>query len=143
MWAKVLPKKTGEGVRRPYTVQYDVDGHQRERSFTKQQDAKDFKIKVLHDAHEGSFIDPKLAAGSFAEYAKTVVDGMAIASGTKRLYQGLLVSWVIPFAGSRTLAQVAGDREGATTLVNKTMTKGKLAQPESARDGARHHEGGL
>ena len=49
------------------------------------------------------------------------MDAMAISPGTMRLYQGLLTYWIIPWAGSRSLAQVAKDREGATLLVNKTM----------------------
>jgi hypothetical protein len=39
-----------------------------------------------------------------------------------KLYNGLLTAWIEPWAGTRTLQQVAKDRKGATTLVNKTMT---------------------
>ena len=121
-WATILPKKTGAGVRRAYTVQYDAGTGQREKSFATMQEAKDFRTEVAYKGREGSFVDPRRASGSFTEYARTVVEAMAVASGSKKLYAGMLDAWIAPWAGPRTLAQVAGDREGATTLVNKTMT---------------------
>lgn len=46
MWAKVLPKKTGEGARRAQTVQFDIGQGQHEKSFATLQEAREFKTKT-------------------------------------------------------------------------------------------------
>lgn len=119
MWATILK---GKNPRKPWTVRYDVDAKQREKSFATKAAAEDFRAEKAYEGRVGSFIDPKKGAITFAEYARTVVDSMAVSSGSMKLYNGLLTAWIDPWAGTRTLQQVAKDREGATTLVNKTMT---------------------
>ena len=140
MWAKLLPQAP-EGVKRPWIIRYDADqtiylddgtqakSGQHQRGFKTRKAAMDFKAEVEFKSREGTFIDPKRASISFADYARTVVASMAIASGTRELYTGLLDSWIAPWAGTRTLQQVASDRAGATELVNRTMAgpKGLLS----------------
>jgi integrase len=111
----------GKNLNKPYTVRYWVNERQRERSFARQADAKDFKTKVEYEVRTQTFVDPKLASVSFAEYASGVVNGRAVSSGTKNGYLGLLRSWVAPWAGDRTLLQVSQDREGLAKLINQDM----------------------
>jgi integrase len=111
----------GKNPRKPHTVRYWINGRQRERSFERQVDARDFRTKVEYDARTQTFVDPKLASVHFADYAEGVVNGLAVSSGTKGAYLGLLRSWVGPWAGDRTLLQVSQDREGFAKLVNQDM----------------------
>ena len=135
MWINILQKKVGSTVRKPYTVQFDLDDgalepggtrkrNQREKSFATLQEAREWKSKREHEAREGTYLDPKLAAGSFIEYARDRVGSMAVSEGTRKLYNGILETWIEPFAGTRSLQAVANDREGVTALVNKTMSNG-------------------
>jgi integrase len=114
----------GKNPRKPYTVRYWVNGRQRERSFAKLNGtagANAYKTKVEYEARTQTFVDPKLASVSFADYATTVINGLAVTSGTKSAYLGLLRSWVAPWAGDRTLLQVSQDREGLAKLINQDM----------------------
>ena len=125
MWARVLTKKTPRTgtsctARGPCWM-LDVDGRQREKSFKTKAEAEDYKITVLHQGKSGSFVDPKLGTAKFADYARGIVDAKACASNTTDLYGGILDTWIIPWAGSRSLQQVSKDRAGAAKLVNVTM----------------------
>jgi hypothetical protein len=71
MWATILK---GRNPRKPWTVRYDVDGKQREKSFAAKAAAEDFRVEKSYEGRVGSFIDPKKGAITFAEYARTVVD---------------------------------------------------------------------
>ena len=53
----VVIRKPGN-TRKPYTVRYQVAGKQREKSFGTSREARDFRIKVEHDARAQIFIDP-------------------------------------------------------------------------------------
>jgi integrase len=111
----------GKNPRKPYTVRYrDLGGSQRERSFSTRREADDFKIKAEHSLREQTFVDPKLGSVKFADYGASVIGG-DISPGTVKLYHGIWQQWIAPFAGSRTLVQVAQDRDGVTNLLNSKM----------------------
>lgn len=112
----------GKNPNKPYTVRYwTEDGRQREKSFTRSLDARDFKTSIEHAVKAGTYTDPKLGSVRFADYAQTVLDGMAVTTGTRKIYADIYRAWLAPWAGDRTLRQIADDREGATKLLNVTM----------------------
>jgi hypothetical protein len=55
----------GKNARQPYTVRYQNDGRQRERSFRTKGEADDFKAKFEHDSRERLFIDPRANGETF------------------------------------------------------------------------------
>ena len=107
---------------KPYAVRYrDPSGRQRETSFRTYREAQHYRAEVEHSTGNGTYQDPQLASASFTEYASHVVDSMAISDGSRKLYRGMVRTWLAPWAGTRTLAQVANDRDGATNLLNRDM----------------------
>jgi integrase len=111
----------GKNPRKPHTVRYWIAGRQRERSFTTAREARDFMTKIEYEARTQSFTDPALGAVRFTDYANDVISNRAIAPGTRKVYRIVLSKWVAPWAGDRTLRQVADDREGVAKLLNVTM----------------------
>lgn len=111
----------GKNPRKRYTVRYRADGRQRERSFATLADARDFRAKVEYQVREQTFADPRLGMIPWTGYAEQVVSALAVADGTRKLYLGMLRTWLAPWAGRRTLRQVTGDRAGAQELLNVTM----------------------
>src|SRR5215470_1242081 len=114
------PRYQGK-VRKPYTIRWTANGKQREQSFPTKRDALDFKVSVEHETRSGTYADPKLGSVKFTEYAAQVISGMDVSEGTAKVYSGALRTWLAPWAGQRTLAQVSRDREGAAKLLNETM----------------------
>jgi integrase len=110
-------------VRKPYTVRWTANGKQRERSFPTLKDARDFRASVEHETRSGTYADPRLGSVRFATYAAEVIRGKDVSEGTASTYASTLATWIKPWAGQRTLAQVAQDREGATRLLNEDMAK--------------------
>lgn len=114
--------KRTRNTRKPYVVRYrDDNGRQLEASFRTRKEAADFKAKLEYEQRAGIFTDPKLGTVLFTAYAAQVVKGMAVTVGTKDTYDSILRTWINPWAGDRTLRQVAGDREGVADLVNNQM----------------------
>jgi integrase len=112
----------GRNPRRAYTVRYrEQGGIQREKSFKTYREAIDFRNSVEHQLREQSYADPRLGRMPFMEYAAQVLGGMDLAEGTRLNYATTLNRWISQWAGSRTLAQCAADREGAVRLLNETM----------------------
>lgn len=111
----------GKNARKPYTVRYWINGRQRERSFPTSRDARDFKTKVEYEAKAQIFVDPRLSSIRFGEYARGVLDGLAVSTGTRSAYASIFRTWVEPWVGDRTLKQVAEDREGFADLLNRAM----------------------
>lgn len=111
----------GKNKRKPYTVRYWAAGRQRERSFTTLAEARDYKTLVEYQTRTHTFTDPRLGSVRFTEYATVTIDGMAVSEATRKAYRGILAVWLAPWAGDRTLRQVAEDREGAARLLNTTM----------------------
>lgn len=120
-------------ARKPYMVRWTVAGRQRERSFTTSREARDYRTKVEYEARTQSFTDPRLGTVPFTEYAREVIAGRNVSPSSAYGYRGLLNAWISPWAGDRTLRQVADDREGAARLLNVTMAH----RSYSSRSGVR------
>jgi integrase len=112
----------GKNENKPYTVRFWVDGKQKERSFKTSREAKDFQIKTDHDVRVNIFVDDKLGRQNFGEAAAAWLNGLARSEQTKLVYESLLSVHVMPAFGSKTIAQVADDRDGVTRLVTETMS---------------------
>lgn len=114
--------KRPRNKRNPWVVRYrDSAGHQREEAFPTWNAAQRYRAEVEHSASVGTFQDPRLASVPFTEYAARVVENMAVTESTRKLYRGMVGTWLAPWAGGRTLGQVANDRDGATDLLNRDM----------------------
>jgi integrase len=112
----------GRNPRSAYTVRYrEPSGKQRERSFRTRREAADFKASVEHSTRDQTYADPRLGKIPFREYAAQVLAGMDLAEGTRLNYRTTLNRWLVAWAGTRTLADVCADREGATLLLNESM----------------------
>lgn len=107
---------------RPWAVQWRTpEGKHAEKAFASHSEAKRFLAGLEHELASGTYIDRDQGSIGFAGYAATVVAGMDVSTNTRKLYQGILRAWIAPWAGTRTLAQVTADREGAGKLINDTM----------------------
>jgi integrase len=132
----------GKNPSKPYTVRYEAPhvcnkAHQRtpcktpchrigtqdqcERSFQTRREANDFKIKIDHDLRVKIFVDDKLGRQNFGQAAETWLNGLARSEQTKLVYASLVNVHVLPAFGSKTIAQVANDRDGVAQLVTVTM----------------------
>lgn len=111
----------GKNPRKPHTVRYWVDGRQRERSFATVKEARDFKIKTDHDVRAQIFVDDKLGRENFGEAARAWLAGLARSEQTKLAYGNVLKVYVLPAFGSKTIQQVASDRQGVAELLTTTM----------------------
>jgi integrase len=111
----------GSGTRKPWTVRYQLDGRQRERSFRTKREAEDFKARFEHESREQSYVDPKLGSEQFADAAARWIDRHPGAPRTKVLYGSVLRNQISPAIGDRTLATVARDRDMVSTLLLVTM----------------------
>jgi integrase len=117
----ILPKNPNPSARKPYTVRFWVNGQQKERSFVTQKEARDFKIKTDHDVRAQIFVDDKLGRQNFGEAARAWLAALPRSEQTKLVYANLLKVWITPAFSSKTIAQVASDREEVTQLVTVAM----------------------
>ena len=90
----VIVRKPGN-TRKQYTVRYQVTGKQRERSFSTSREARDFKIKVEHDARAQIFIDPDVRT-SLTDYFTSWIETHAVTPGTKRTYLSIFANHIAP-----------------------------------------------
>jgi hypothetical protein len=67
----------GSGTAKPWTVRYQHDHKQRERSFTTKREAQDFIAKFEHDRREGTYVDPRSGDESFRDAAQRMIDQQA------------------------------------------------------------------
>lgn len=104
--------------RKPYTVRYQDQGRQKERSFATLKEANEFKVKFEHDSREHSFVDPRAGKVIFTDYAAAWIDRLDRAPTTKATYRSVLNAKIAPVLNGRTLAQVAQDREAVQALIN-------------------------
>jgi hypothetical protein len=138
----------GKNPRKPYTIRYQHDGRQRERSFTTQREAKEFKAKFEHDSRDHSFTDPRDGKITVAEYADTRLARVNPSPRTLRTYK-VALDVIRDTYGRLTLAQAAKEpalleqllvdigksaswRETIATVVKTTMddavVNGKIAR---------------
>ena len=119
----------GKNPTKPYTVRYRHEGVQRERSFATKREATGFQAKFEHDSREHSFVDPREGKVTFTEYVDGWIANLDRSPNTKASYRSVLVSQLRPHFNGRTLAQVAGDREGVQTfLASLTCGQARKAQ---------------
>jgi hypothetical protein len=109
----------GKNPRKPWTVRYQLDGRQRERSFATSREANEFRIKFEYDSRQQIFIDPKLASEPFKDAAERWITQHAGTSRTAQIYRSALAKHVGPALGSRSLAQVSQDRDAVQALTSK------------------------
>jgi integrase len=119
--------KQARNPRKPWAVRYQDAGRQRERSFATKREAQDFKIMFEHDSRAQVFIDPRDGSTPFVEYAAGWIERMDATPGTKAGYRGHLRNHIAPWAGTRTLAQVAQDRDGLADMLAAMRRNGASA----------------
>jgi len=107
----------GKNPRKPYTVRYQHQGRQRERSFTTQREAKDYLADFERQSRLNLFVDPRNGSAQFTEYAERWIDGLDRAPGTRESYRSTLAKHIAPAVAGRTLAQVSQDREAVEAIL--------------------------
>jgi integrase len=107
----------GKNPKKPYTVRYQYQGRQRERSFTTQREAKDFMADFERQSRLSLFVDPRNGSIQFIEYAERWIDNLDRAPGTRDSYRSTLAKHIVPAYGGRTLAQVSQDREAVESIL--------------------------
>lgn len=117
----------GKNPRKPYTVRYQHQSRQRERSFATQREAKDFKAEFERQSRLNLFVDPRNGSIQFTEYAGRWIDGLDLASGTRDAYRSALARHIAPAVAGRTLAQVSQDREAVESILAGMRDKGLSA----------------
>lgn len=117
----------GKNPRKPYTVRYQHDGKQREKSFTTKRQAEDFRVKFEHDSRLQVFVDPRNGSTPFTEYAQRWADSLDRSPATRRQYASALNAHIVPALAGRTLASVAADRDAADALLTAMREAGASA----------------
>jgi len=118
-------------TKKKYTVRYQHNGRQRERSFAVKKGpagAEAFAAKFEHDSRAQIFVDPSRAAVPFATAAENWVASLTGKPSTAIVYRRTLRLYVNPAIGTMTLAQVAADRDGIRKLLNVTLPAADLSQ---------------
>lgn len=123
----------GQNVRKPWTVRYVAGGTQREKSFEKQQEARDFRTALDYDIRSGNFTDPKAAKGNFGEACEVWISRLACAPRSRDAYRSAYRMHVKPVLGSRTLGSVAADRDAVSELLTITMAPLSVSPRRQAR----------
>jgi integrase len=104
-------------ARKAWTVRYMLDGRTKEESYQTKREALDRKVAVEHGQRTHTFVDARDGRGRFTDYAAGWINGLDRAPGTKASYLSVLNAQIAPVLGSRTLAQIAQDREGVWALI--------------------------
>jgi integrase len=117
----------GKNRLKPYTVRYQHEGRQREKSFRTAAEARDFKVKFEHDSRERIFVDPKLSSEKFSVVAARWFERHQGAPNTHRAYGTALRLHVLPVFGDKALSAVAMDREGFESFLRVTLPGKGLA----------------
>src|SRR5260370_36826181 len=104
-------------ARKPWTVRYMLDGKTKEESYQTKREASDRKVEIEHGQRTHTFVDARDGRARFADYAASWIDGLDRAPGTKASYLSVLNAQILPVVGTRTLAQVAADRELVWDLI--------------------------
>jgi integrase len=119
----------GKNRRKPFTVRYWVSGRQLERSFVTAGEARDFKIKTDYDARARIFVDPRAGRQPFGEATEAWLSQLDVAPRSLATYTEVWTGHLDPVLGSRTLADVANDRDG----VARVLTAGSLGALSASR----------
>jgi integrase len=118
---KYLPKSGNPQARKPFTLRYWDDRGQHERSFVTSAERKDYAVKFEHDSRESMFVDPRADKADFIAAIQAWIARHPGSEGTKANYRSVLARHIGPAFTGRSLAQVAGDRDGVTRFLTVTM----------------------
>lgn len=116
--ATIIP---GLNPLKPFTVRYRDNGRKREQSFATRREARDYLIKFEHDNRAGIFVDPRAGKADFVAAVEAWIARHPGTEGTKANYRSALRQHIGPAFKGRSLAQVAGDRDGVTEFLTVTM----------------------
>lgn len=111
----------GKNAKKPYTVRYQHQGRQREKSFVTKREAEDFRAKFEHDSRAQIFVDPAAASIKFSDAAERWVSRRTGAQSSKDTYRRVLRNHINPAMGSKTLRAVANDRYGLQDFLLQTL----------------------
>jgi integrase len=120
-------KTTGSGSKKPWTVRYQYQGRQRERSFATKREADDFKAEFERQSRLNLFVDPRNGSISFIEYAERWIEGLDLAPNTISGYRLTLSRHIAPAMAGRSLAQVSQDREAVEAILASMREQGLSA----------------
>jgi integrase len=155
-----------------WTLRYWADGRQRERSFKDETRngrtvygsgkklAQDAQLKLTVDKRAGdkTFADyTKAGKANFGQAAEAFIARLQVNDRSRQSYLGTYNKHVKPVFGSRSLAQVADDRDGVLDLLTVTMAglsvsprriarmiiEGTLDEAVKAGKLREHHAGGI
>ena len=110
----------GKNKNKPYTVRYYYEGRQRERSFRRAKEARDFMAKFEHDSREQIFVDMRNTE-TFADASSRWLRNHHGTPKTLQTYELILRRYLLPEIGSRRMGQVATGREDAQELLSVTL----------------------
>jgi integrase len=113
----------GKNANKPYTVRYQDNGRQREKSFRTSREANDFRAKFEHDSRAGIFVDPKAGGLKFSEVAKRWVETRTGAPSSRETYDRILRNHINPLIGHKTIRWVAQERYAIEELLKVTLPK--------------------
>lgn len=131
-----------------WTLRYWADGRQRERSFKDEvrngRTAYGSGKKLAHDAQLKLTVDKRAGDRTFADYAtagkasfgeaaEAYIRRLPVNARSRQSYLSTYAKHVKPVFGGRTLAQVAGDRDGVLDLLTITMAGLSVSPRRQAR----------
>jgi integrase len=116
----------GKNARKPYTVRYQHEGRQRERSFRTSAEAKDFKAKFEHESRAQIYTDPAVANVRFEEAAAGWLSRHLGAPRTLENYESNLRLHINPALGSKPLSTVATSPEVIEIFLRETLPRKEL-----------------
>ena len=124
----------GKNLRKPHTVRYWVDGRQKERSFATLTEAKAFRTDTDHAARYCiKPIDPRDGKASFGTACETFIARMAISDRSKSSYRSVYSAHIAKVLGTRSITDVAGDRDTVEGLLTVTMGSLSIDRRRKAR----------
>lgn len=108
--------------RHSWTVRYQVDGRQREKSYLwdQKQVANDFAVKIEHDKRAGVFTVREAPDVPFGEYAEQVIRQTRLTPKSRETYRWILRNHLTSIA-SDGLRDVASDRDKVKTLLAEEL----------------------
>jgi integrase len=118
----------GRSAGKPYSVRFrDPSGASRERAFATLAEARAFKTDADHAARYGNPVDTRAARGPFGELALAWIAAAPVGERSRDTYRAAYSKHVASAFAGRTLAQVAGDRDAVTNLLNVTIAHLSIA----------------
>jgi integrase len=123
----VIITKPGN-TRKPYTLRYTDATGQHEKSFRTKAEAKREQTKVDHNLLSGVTVDANGGRQLFGQACETYINRMAVSERSKIKYMQIYHTWIAPRFATRTIKQVADDRERVSALLIEAMQTVKPAR---------------